>query len=391
MYECIIMEWRYVNSGILYLYMTFYWILLVQLFEYTGKSNNSGVTKTSSVSQHTIRYTVSELLALKSRFKNISENNLDTITTLGIKRTVIGVRGKRRLRPRVRDYNNGVHQELLRCLPKSCVQLCPVRPVILGLVNTRSINNKVNQLIHQFKCLNLDICCITESWVKDCQNVSDDLSSAGLSIINIARPSRTGGGIAIVTLSKIISKLLKSGELTSFEYGIFSIKIHGKELIIAIIYRIPYSSNHRVTSAKFFQEFPDFLDNLMSSYQDVLILGDFNIPWNIIDNVDTISLMELAELYGLKQHVCMSTHTSGNMLDLMFSTSDSRLKLSKPRSSYFISDHCFIAVDISIYQPTVTKKKIMYRKLKCIDNQSFRKSLSVISEKVLAVGNINEA
>ena len=129
----------------------------------------------------------------------------------------------------------------------------------------------------------------------------------------------------------------------------------------------------------------------MSSYQDALILGDFNIPWNIIDNMDTISLMELAELYGLKQHVCMSTHTSGNMLDLMFSTSDSRLIISKPRSSYFISDHCFIAVDISIYQPTVTKKKIMYRKLKGIDNQSFRKSLSVISEKVLAVGNINEA
>ena len=217
MYECIIMDWRYVNSGILYLYMTFYWILLVQL--YTGKSNNSGMTdKTRSVGQHTMRYTVSELLALKSRFKNISENNLDTITTLGIKRTLRGVRGKRRLRPRVRDYNNGVHQGLLRCLPKSCVQLCPARPVILGLVNTRSINNKVDQLIHQFKCLNLDMCCITESWVKDYQNVSDDLSSAGLSIINIARPSRTGGGIAIVTLSKITSKLLKSGELTSFEY-----------------------------------------------------------------------------------------------------------------------------------------------------------------------------
>ena len=86
----------------------------------------------------------------------------------------------------------------------------------------------------------------------------------------------------------------------------------------------------------------------MSSYQDVLILGDFNIPWNIIDNMDTISLMELAELYGLKQHVCMSTHTSGNMLDLMFSTLDSRLKLSKPRSSYFISDHCFIAGYLNI-------------------------------------------
>ena len=213
MYECIIMDWRYVNSGILYLYMTFYWILLVQLFEYTGKSNNSGVTdKTSIVGQHTIRYTVSELLALKSRFKNISENNLDTVTTLGINRTFRGVRGKRRLRPRVRDYNNGVHQELLRCFPKSCVQLCPVRPVILGLVNTRSINNKVDQLIHQFRCPNLDICCIMKSWVKDCQNVSDDLSSAGLSIINIARPSRTGGGIAIVTLSKITTKLLKSGE-----------------------------------------------------------------------------------------------------------------------------------------------------------------------------------
>ena len=220
--------------------------LLVQLFEYTGKSNNSGVTdKTSSVGQHTIRYTVSELLALKSRFNNISENNLNTITTLGIKRTFKGVRGNWRLILRVRDYNNGIHQELLRCLPKSCVQLCPVRPVILGLVNTRSINNKNNQLIHQFKCLNLDICCITESWVKDCQNVSDDLSSAGLSIINIARRSRTGGGIAIVTFGKITSKLLKSGELTSFEYGIFSIKIHGKELIIAVIYRIPYSSNHK--------------------------------------------------------------------------------------------------------------------------------------------------
>ena len=246
----------------------------------------------------------------------------------------------------------------LRTLPKLCIQYNKSRALSIGLVNIRSFNNKIDQFIHHFKSLDLDVCCVTESWIKNCElTILDDLNSVGLSLINIPRKDRTGGGISIISSSRLSSKTLRSDEHKSFEYGIFSVKCHGKELIFVIIYRPPYSSNHRVTTSTFFIEFPDFIADCLRDFQNVIITDDFNIPWNKIDDIDTVSLTEVTELYGLKQHVHLPTHISGNTIDLMLTPEESSLRLSDVTSSYYISDHSFVSAKLSIEKPPLIRKK----------------------------------
>ena len=240
------MDWKYFNLGVLLFYIIIYWILFTQWMEYFGKGAMfdpvacSSMTKTlnTTTCQRVIRYSAQELFDLKSKFNKtaLSKNDIERISSLGIKRNFRWTRGRRKIRPKVYQYNHGVHKHFLRTLPKLCIQYNKSRALSIGLVNIRSFNNKIDQFIHHFKSLDLDVCCVTESWIKNCElTILDDLNSVGLSLINIPRKGRTGGGISIISSSRLSSKTLRSGEHKSFEYGIFSVKCHGKELIFVII------------------------------------------------------------------------------------------------------------------------------------------------------------
>ena len=97
-----------------------------------------------------------------------------------------------------------------------------------------------------------------------------------------------------------------------------------------------------------------------------IIVGDINIPWNKTENLDTISLNEILELYNLEQHVSTPTHKWGNTVDWVMSikTSEEFLDL---HTSDFLSDNCTTEWLYNIKRPNTVKARSVVINMKKIN------------------------
>ena len=82
------------------------------------------------------------------------------------------------------------------------------------------------------------------------------------------------------------------------------------KLLVSQDYESPIKTPIRI----FLDEFSEHITTLLQQNDDPIILGDINIPWNK-ENKDRESLLEIMDLYNLKQHVLTQTHKQGNTLD----------------------------------------------------------------------------
>ena len=97
------------------------------------------------------------------------------------------------------------------------------------------------------------------------------------------------------------------------------------------------------TISEFVPEFVDFLADKLKKYNDDLIIaGDFNVHVNDLFNDDAQQLLSAMEALGFDQLVDFCTHKSGNILDLLFTCIDNKIKCINIKSDGFISDHFLI-------------------------------------------------
>jgi len=74
-----------------------------------------------------------------------------------------------------------------------------------------------------------------------------------------------------------------------------------------IIYRIPYSIKHPITTSTFFEEFTGYLESVIMS-SELLLTGDFNIHVDDPLDTDCVRFLGLLESIGLQLHVDVPTH-----------------------------------------------------------------------------------
>ena len=58
---------------------------------------------------------------------------------------------------------------------------------------------------------------------------------------------------------------------------------------------------------------------IIPKYNNILLLGNFNMHTDDISSADNIIFNDTMEALGLIQHVKSPTHRQGNILDLIFS------------------------------------------------------------------------
>ena len=84
------------------------------------------------------------------------------------------------------------------------------------------------------------------------------------------------------------------------------------------------------------------------------VLGDYNIPWNIADHPDTISMEEIMDIHDLKQHIHTKMHKLGNTLDWLISNNPNNILDITNKD--FLLDHCIIEWKFQVSQK-IRKKK----------------------------------
>ena len=66
-----------------------------------------------------------------------------------------------------------------------------------SVVNCRSVGNKINDIKHKIYNHNLDLCALTETWIKEDENntIPSHLCPSGYNTISIPCINRTGGAL----------------------------------------------------------------------------------------------------------------------------------------------------------------------------------------------------
>ena len=140
----------------------------------------------------------------------------------------------------------------------------------VAVLNARSINNKSDFLKLYITEQKLDLCCISETWLKpdnaDSDYESNNIVPEGYVIHRHDRKGKQGGGVAVISKSGYKSTVVSGKVYNSFEYIMLQIKVNNKALRLINIYRPPNPS---------IKSFVDDFGNLMETINSLKFVIDY--------------------------------------------------------------------------------------------------------------------
>ena len=223
----------------------------------------------------------------------------------------------------------------------------------LCLLNARSVKKKTADLFDYICDCKADLVAITETWLTtDDAAVRAELCPVGYKISDRPRTGRRGGGVALIYRDSLSVRRIDAGGKESFEYSEWTISSPSLNLRLVLLYRPPYSADHRVSTNDFFTEFSTYLESILLSKEHLVIAGDFNIHVYVPHDPDSLKLLDLLQSVGLQQHITEPTQIQGHTLDLAITCSSDDILNKVPEVHRFISDHAsvkFIALSLTTH------------------------------------------
>ena len=126
-------------------------------------------------------------------------------------------------------------------------------------------------------------------------------------------------------------------------------------VLVIAVYRPPSTS-----FAEFINDFSSVIEVLILSPGKLIILGDFNIHTDIVNDRFTQHFLETLDSFNLKQHVSEPTHSSGHILDLVITCCSDDLGdiyVDQPQ----LSDYNSVRLHLNLSKPPPQTKKLHYR------------------------------
>lgn len=134
-------------------------------------------------------------------------------------------------------------------------------------VNAGSVPPKIDEIRGCFVNTELDIIVVSETWLKSYHS-NKFVELPGFELIRNDRCAKRSGGVALYVRDNLTFKVLKLSERVSSEYLFIEVIFPDSKILVGAYYKAP--------GVKELDVFEDVLDELTVSYDDVLLLGDFN-------------------------------------------------------------------------------------------------------------------
>lgn len=243
--------------------------------------------------------------------------------------------------------------------------------------------NKTTGVLEHISETDTDICFVQETFLKKNDTAKlAEINDYGFEVISAPR-HRCGGGIAVIYRQGIPVSLNKKIEkFTTFEVMEVTLQSDKNLIRFINIYRAPYSKKHRYTVLDFLEEFEQYLQLISNKNGTPILVGDFNIHVQKVDDINSRRFQEILTESSLKQimpHI--PTHEEGGTLDLIITNESPNLVISTPTVIKLgtNSDHFFVCADIDDFKAiksTNQSKLVNYRKFADIDIKSFRSDLA---------------
>ena len=120
-----------------------------------------------------------------------------------------------------------------------------------------------------------------------------------------------------------------------------------------------------------FKKVHGLLDLLTPQLIGLIMLGDFNIHYGKAGNRDSSDFSDLQHATNLQQHVRLLTHTIGNIVDLVMTSSSRSVVTLATVGSLLIDQHAVHCL-LQAPKPDRTNKQVSYRKYAAINSTTFR-------------------
>ena len=241
----------------------------------------------------------------------------------------------------------------------------------LLLLNACSVKNKTADLFDYICDCKADLVAITETWLTiDDDAVRAELCPVGYKISDCPRTGRRVGGVGLIYRESLSVRCIDVGGKESFKYSEWIISSPSLNLRLVVLYRPPYTADHRVSKNDFFTEFSTYLETILLSKEPLVIAGDFNIHVDVPHDPDSVKLLDLLQSIGLPQHITEPTQFQGHTLDLVITRSSDNILNNAPVVDPLIYDHTSVYCTLLPDKPSLTTLNVSYRKLKSVDLES---------------------
>ena len=252
----------------------------------------------------------------------------------------------------------------------------------LSLWNAQSVGNKTNDICEYVITHDIDILCLTETWMKpDDPVVINEMSPPGYAFINTPRVYASGdnhGGVGILSKAQIGLCLMTNLDIpvfNTFEYNVVS--NISRSFYIITVYRPPPSTVNQLKLSSFLVELEELIDCVNLLPGKVLLVGDLNVHFDIPAKSDVKRVSTCLSSAGMSQHVSEPTHRSGRILDVVVTRDiDNLTHTISVDSATFTKDHFMVNCSINLSKPRPSKATRTFRKYKSIDHQRFSEDLS---------------
>ena len=165
---------------------------------------------------------------------------------------------------------------------------------------------------------------------------------------------RAGGGVGILVSDQLKTGIHPLPSFKTFEAISARIGNNSSSGSVFCLYRLQNGT------CQFFDEFQDLLENIISQFDNLYILGDFNLHLDK-SNGNTNKFNEILTCFDMKQPVNFPTHVHGHWLDLLITKRISN-SIKSVFSAAGISDHLAVILGIDCCKTKWNKEKISFRK-----------------------------
>ena len=226
------------------------------------------------------------------------------------------------------------------------------------------MRNKLHFVIESLKECNLDLLCITETWLlpSDVAIIEAALPEC-FSFLHVPRSTATrGGGVGLFFSGALSSVKVVAGhtEISSFEVMEVTFSLCLQTFRLAIVYR----PGHPGTDRTFMDEFSTILEGMLSGRGKPLICGDFNY-WvdDPVSKPYTQEFMRMLDVNNMVNHVSVPTHVSGHTLDLVLVPVGADLvnALEVLPIDRSVSDHALLTFELNVTRPATNLRTITFR------------------------------
>ena len=209
--------------------------------------------------------------------------------------------------------------------------------------NVQSLKNKEQTLLHELTEQDIDIMFVTETWLTQDDKVWLDSCDFNKNIYRIQpahHQTSKGGGLTLIHRSTSEVRLVAKGQTRSSGYATWSLTMRRKTITVTGFYHPP--SKDKITNGMFIDDITKHLTSLLPVTINNTIMGDFNMHINDMSSNDAVIFKDTLMALGLNQHVTTSTHTKGNILDLIFTEEAASIKLTSCQVGPFLLDFCIM-------------------------------------------------